>query len=348
MSFIIPGVLNHSRPEKKKFNVPATAEVLKLKIVGKNIHCLYPDKHYGGFDQNPSCRLNEDYFYCFSCGSSGDAVDMARLVLGYSFSEAWDYLSMRVPCDALAPANRVTQFDKELVANGHQVLTRLFELASMPTLENLGGQYLSSRKLNPELCGSLGVRYLEDPFKSWATLCSEFSLDDLEVVGMVNNAGAFHFQEHPLLFFFLDNQTPVYLCGRSLQANPRIKELKPVGLNCPTPYQIDILLTKPAELYICEGLIDTLSAAQLGITAIGAPGANSFPRHWLELIPKTTRIRVLFDKDKAGENAGAKLRDLFRSSGFKADALVVPVGNDLNDFLLNLRNSDVRRFFAFA
>ncbi|MEN9672464.1 MAG: hypothetical protein RL553_729 [Planctomycetota bacterium] len=348
MSSYNPGSFNHNKPKRAKFNVPATAEALKLDVVGKNIHCLYPDKHYGGFDQNPSCRLNEDYFHCFSCGSSGDAIDMVRLVLGYSFSEAWDYLSMRVPCDALAPANPVTQFDKELAANGHQVLTRLLGLASMPTLENLGGQYLSSRKLGPELCGSLGVRYLEDPFKAWATLYSEFSLDDLEVAGIVNNAGAFHFQEHPLLFFFLNNQTPVYLAGRSMQANPKIKELKPVGLSCPAPYQIDILQTKPAELYICEGLIDTLSAVQLGMPAIGAPGANSFPGHWLGLIPKTTRIHVLFDKDKAGENAGAKLRDLFRSSGFKADALVVPVGNDLNDFLLDLRSSDARRFFAFA
>ena len=265
MSSYNPEAFNHNRPEKKKFNVPATAEILKLDVVGKNIHCLYPDKHYGGFDQNPSCRLNEDYFYCFSCGSSGDAIDMVQIVLGYSFSEAWDYLNIRVPCDVLAPAKPISQFDKAVVANGHQVLTRLFELALLPALGNLGGQYLSSRKLNPELCGSLGVRYLEDPSKAWAILCSEFSLDALEAAGLVNNAGAFHFQEHPLLFFFLHNQTPVYLAGRSMQANPKIKELKPVGLSCPVPYLIDVLLTKPAALYICEGLIDTLSAAQLGI-----------------------------------------------------------------------------------
>jgi|688.fasta_scaffold17205_6 DNA primase len=334
MSSYNPGSFSHNKPRRVKFNVPATAEALKLDVVGKNIHCLHPDKHYGGFDQNPSCRLNEDYFYCFSCGSSGDAIDMVQLVLGYSFSEAWDYLSMRVPCDALTPVNQVTRFDKELAANGHQVFTRLFELASMPTLENLGGRYLSNRKLNPELCGSLGVRYLEDPSKAWAILCSEFSLDDLEVAGIVNNAGTFHFEEHPLLFFFLHNNTPVYLAGRSMQANPKIKELKPVGLSCPVPYLIDVLLTKPTALYICEGLIDTLSAAQLGISAIGAPGANSFPENWLELIPKTTRIHVLFDRDPTGENSAIKLQKLFRSYFFRADALVVPIGKDVNDFLI--------------
>ena len=333
MSSYDHGASSHSQHEVEKFNVPVTAEILGLEVFGKNIHCLYPEKHNGGCDQNPSCRLNEDYFYCFSCASSGDAIDMVQLVLGYSFIEARDLLETRIPPVSSAPAKPVTQFDKELAANGHQVFTRLFELASMPTLENLGGQYLFSRKLNPELCGSLGVRYLEDPSKAWAILCSEFSLDDLEVAGIVNNAGAFHFQEHPLLFFFLNNQTLVYLAGRSMQANPKIKELKPVGLSCPAPYQIDILLTKPTALYICEGLIDTLSAVQLGMPAIGPPGANSFSEHWLELIPKSTRIRVLFDRDKAGEDAAIKLRSQFRRFGFKADALVVPIGKDVNDFL---------------
>lgn len=334
MSFIIPGVLNHSRPEKKKFNVPATAELLKLVVVGKKIHCLYPDKHYGGFDQNPSCRLNEDYFYCFSCGSSGDAIDMVRLVLGYSFSEAWDYLTLKVPCNALIPPNPINSSGQNLAGNGQRILSRLFELASLPTLENLGGQYLSRRKLSPELCSSLGVRFLEEPFKTWVVLCGEFSLSDLQAAGLVNGAGGFHFQDHPLLLFFLHNQVPVYLAGRSLLKNPKIKEIRPVGLGCPLPFQIDVLNYKPAELYICEGLIDALSAAQLGFSAIGALGVNGFPKRWFELIPRTTRIHVLFDKDEPGENAGAKLRDLFRMSGFKADALVVPVGKDLNDFLL--------------
>lgn len=319
--------------EKSVFSVPATAALLNLELFGKNIRCLFPEKHSGGVDKNPSCVLYEDRFKCFSCESHGDAIDLVRIVLGLSFLEARDYLEKWVSSASEAPAKVVPPFSKGRAVNGQSVLTRLFQLVSLPSLENLGGQYLSSRKLSPELCGSLGVRYLEDPSKAWAILCSEFSLDDLEVAGIVKSAGAFHFQEHPLLFFFLHNQVPVYLCGRSLQANPRIKELKPVGLSCPVPYQIDVLNSKTAELYICEGLIDTLSAAQLGLPSIGAPGANSFPEHWLEFIPETTRIHVLFDRDKAGEDAAIKLRSWFRRSGFKTDALVVPVGKDLNDFL---------------
>ena len=333
MSFPAHKTNASTQTEKRVFSVPATAALLNLELFGKNIRCLFPEKHSGGVDKNPSCVLYEERFKCFSCESHGDAIDLVRKVLGLSFLEAKSYLEENTTFTSRLPAKRLPASILVLPDSTQAVLTRLFELASLPTLENLGGQYLSSRKLSPELCGSLGVRYLEDPFKAWATLCSEFTQADLEETGLVNNAGAFHFQEHPLLLFFLRNQSPVYLAGRSLEADPEIKELKPAGISCPAPYQVDVLLTKPTKLYICEGLIDTLSAAQLGLPSIGAPGANSFPKHWLEFIPETTRIHILFDRDKAGADAAIKLRDLFRRSDFKADALVVPVGKDLNDFL---------------
>ena len=28
-------------------------------------------------DRTPSMKLNEDYFYCFGCGASGDVIDLA-------------------------------------------------------------------------------------------------------------------------------------------------------------------------------------------------------------------------------------------------------------------------------
>ena len=39
-------------------------------------------------DRNPSMKLNEDYFYCFGCGASGDVTDFTARLFGLS------------PCDA--------------------------------------------------------------------------------------------------------------------------------------------------------------------------------------------------------------------------------------------------------
>lgn len=39
-------------------------------------------------DRTPSMKLNEDYFYCFGCGASGDVIDLAAKLFGLSSYDA--------------------------------------------------------------------------------------------------------------------------------------------------------------------------------------------------------------------------------------------------------------------
>ena len=39
-------------------------------------------------DRTPSMKLNEDYFYCFGCGASGDVIDLAAGLFGLSGYDA--------------------------------------------------------------------------------------------------------------------------------------------------------------------------------------------------------------------------------------------------------------------
>ena len=39
-------------------------------------------------DRTPSMKLNEDYFYCFGCGASGDVIDIAARLFGLSGYDA--------------------------------------------------------------------------------------------------------------------------------------------------------------------------------------------------------------------------------------------------------------------
>ena len=49
---------------------------------GNMICCPFHD------DRTPSMKLNEDYFYCFGCGASGDVIDLAAKLFGLSGYEA--------------------------------------------------------------------------------------------------------------------------------------------------------------------------------------------------------------------------------------------------------------------
>ena len=39
-------------------------------------------------DRTPNMKLNEEYFYCFGCGASGDVIDLAARLFGLSGYEA--------------------------------------------------------------------------------------------------------------------------------------------------------------------------------------------------------------------------------------------------------------------
>ena len=39
-------------------------------------------------DRTPSMKLNEDYFYCFGCGASGDVIDLAAKLFSLSGYDA--------------------------------------------------------------------------------------------------------------------------------------------------------------------------------------------------------------------------------------------------------------------
>ena len=49
---------------------------------GDMICCPFHD------DRHPSMKLNEDYFYCFGCGVTGDVIDFVARLFGLSSYEA--------------------------------------------------------------------------------------------------------------------------------------------------------------------------------------------------------------------------------------------------------------------
>ena len=59
------------------------AEHYGLKVSRNNMVCCpFHD------DRTPSMKLNEDYFYCFGCGATGDVIDFVSRLFGLSIWEA--------------------------------------------------------------------------------------------------------------------------------------------------------------------------------------------------------------------------------------------------------------------
>lgn len=311
-----------------KHDVKTVVRKLGLRLYGNKIHCLFGERHSTGQDRNPSCVLYGDHFHCYSCNAHGDAVDLVRKKLGFSFGGALAFLDSG---DG-KPYEFAREFSRNEYPNPSKVYMRLLSLGVLPDFENKVGGYLLKRGLNPDMCADLGLRCLLDPMQAETMLRAEFTADELDTAGVFSSNGSFMFRSHPLLIPFRTRHEVGYLVGRSLDLTLKPKEIKPRGVKCPYPFLLE-LIGEP-EIYVCEGAVDALSCLQMGLPAIGVPGANCFSEDWLQFIPKSTFMKIVFDSDEAGQLAASKLRDFLRCHGFRSEALRVPA-KDVNELLVN-------------
>lgn len=68
---------------KAAVTVRQAAEYYGLNVNRNNMVCC-PFHN----DQHPSMKLNEDYFYCFGCGATGDVIEFVGRLFGLSSYEA--------------------------------------------------------------------------------------------------------------------------------------------------------------------------------------------------------------------------------------------------------------------
>lgn len=91
-------------------------------------------------DKNPSMKLNEEYFYCFGCGATGDVIDFTARLYNLSPKEAAEKLAQDfgLAYDSQAPPRRrhvrqkseAQKFKEEQLWEGvKEILTQLSRLS---------------------------------------------------------------------------------------------------------------------------------------------------------------------------------------------------------------------------
>jgi DNA primase len=308
-----------------------------MEVTGRKARCFNGAAHKSGADEKPALLFLTDVnrFKCYACGVKGDAIDLVRGVLGVSFGEAVQRLSEiagGLPAGAV-PAISPVPTSRTPTSRAKDVYARLFELSYALTRGSPGGKYLRGRGIGLELAEQNRVTELRSPREVWEKLADDFDEDVLRAAGLVSRRGRFLFGGHRLLFFHFANRWPQFVMARDITGESPCKELSPAGLHSPVPYLADVLSTKPARVLVCEGCIDTLSAAQLRHAAVGVPGVVGFREDWFPLFRGVGCVIVLFDNDAAGRRQGAELRARFRLRGIRADAEFPAHGKDMNDLL---------------
>jgi DNA primase len=83
---------------------------------------------------------------------------------------------------------------------------------------------------------------------------------------------------------------------------------------------------------ICEGEIDTITASQAGVPAVGIPGAKAWQKFWGRCFGGYDTVFVLTDHDDDG--SGKALAEKVSQSVPAARTVMMPEGHDVNSFVL--------------
>ncbi|MBK1613713.1 DNA primase, partial [Rubrivivax gelatinosus] len=303
---------------------------VELKRGGANFMglCPFHAEKSPSFSVSPS----KQFYYCFGCGASGDAIRFLMEHQGLSFIEAVRDLAqrvgMQVPEEQLSPEELVRrdQLRERRLSLG-EVLVRAndFYRGQLKTSPRAIG-YLKARGLTGVVAARFGLGYAPP---GWRTLAGVFPRYDdplLEEAGLVRHReqaeGEAEDGERGRYDWFRDRvMFPIRnVGGEVIGFGGRVlDDSKPKYINSPeTP-----LFSKGRELYglfearqalrergfalVVEGYMDVVALAQHGFAnAVATLGTACTAEHVQKLFRFTDAIVFSFDGDAAGRRAAAR------------------------------------------
>ena len=203
--------------------------------------------------------------------------------------------------------------------------------------------YLARRRIYKPIWDKMLLRTITDYGTLNNKLKEMYDLEVLKYVGLFNEKGNLRYYKHPLFFPYLDaKRRSFYFQARAIDSTVVPKELNLRG-TVPYPYNVSALNQKPGWVYLCEGVVDTLTFLGQSIDAIGIPGVRSFKTEWIPLF-KNKSVVLCLDKDEAGRSGTEYLQSVFAQAGIRT--VVLGEGLDCFDKMTMKEGDDINSWFG--
>ena len=309
--------------------VDIVGRYVQLKKTGANFSglCPFHAEKSPSFTVSPS----KQFFHCFGCGKSGNAIGFLMEHAGMGFVEAVQDLAqqygMQVPQEDVSPQDRARAAEQrrtqdtlsDVLEKAGEAYRRALKDSPRPV------EYFKSRGVSGEVAQKFGLGYAPP---GWCSLASVFpNYDDPLLVecGLVIQSQDEDSGDEKRYDRFRDRvMFPIRnVKGEYIGFGGRVLgDDKPKYLNSPeTP-----VFSKGRELYglfearsavreqgyvlVTEGYMDVVALAQLGFPNVVATlGTACTPEHVQKLFRFTDSVVFSFDGDAAGRRAARKALD---------------------------------------
>ena len=344
---------SHLRGENTPVSIPqsfiqellARADV--VDIVGRHVPLKKGGANFMGLcpfhgEKSPSFSVSptKQFYHCFGCGKSGNALGFLMEHAGMSFVEAVQDLAqqygLQVPEDDASPQDRALAAQQR--ARQH-TLNEVLEKAATAYTQHLKQtahaiDYFKRRGVSGEVAKRFGLGYAPEGWRSLASVFAAYDDPLLTESGLViestdEDSGDIkrydRFRDRVMFPIRNVKGECIGFGGRVL--NPEGDGTSPKGagpkyLNSPeTP-----VFSKGRELYglfearqslremgyvlVTEGYMDVVALAQLGFpNTVATLGTACTPEHVQKLFRFTDSVVFSFDGDAAGQRAARKALD---------------------------------------
>ena len=112
-------------------------------------------------------------------------------------------------------------------------------------------------------------------------------------------------------------------------------------------YQAKQAIGRLDRSIIVEGYLDVIAMHQVGIENVVATSGTALTESQIQLLRRFSRnVLVLFDGDEAGVKAALRSIDMLLAEGMQIKLLVLPDGEDPDEFVAKRSRTEVEEYFA--
>ena len=338
---------------KSRINiVDIVSKYVNLKRRGKNFMCCCPFHN----ERTPSFSVSEDhnYFKCFGCGESGDAISFVQKIENVQFIDAIKFIAnhYQIPIEE--------DNDNQVISDQDKALAILQEaiIFYSNTLKNnqLALDYLNDeRHLTNDIINKFSLGYSNNEWNGWFNYSRNHNYDvDIQLtIGLLkkNNEQIYDAYRHRIMIP-IHNVYGKVIAFSARTLNNEKSESKYVnsidsfifhksdilyGL-----YQAKLSIKESKSCFLVEGYFDVISLFKAGIkNTVATLGTYLSDNQCRLLLRFTNDVTVFYDGDKPGINAAVKNIEKLLTYSFCVNVILIPNDQDPDNFINDNKNENV-------
>lgn len=321
-------------------------QYVSLKRSGSNLFGLCP--FHGEKTASFSVSPDKGIYYCFGCHKGGGAVNFMMEVEGISYPDAVRVLAKRAGMQVPEDEQYQSRYrQQERLWALHKEAARFFHSQLYAPIGKAALDYAFGRGMSKSILTTFGIGYAPDSWDNLvkAMLSKGYTEEELKESGLVTvsqkNGRMFDRFRDRLMFPIIDVRGNVIAFGgriikkdsdaaKYLNSPETIifnKRKNLFGLNLAKK-------TKQGFLILVEGNIDVVALHQYGFdNAIASLGTSLTEEQAALMTRYTDQIVLIYDGDKAGQNATQRAIPILEKAGLQVKVLQIKDAKDPDEFL---------------